>query len=241
MKRLLLICALVLGACVSQPALSRGQSVSPVGTWQISTSGSQKGILMMTFSNNNNTNTVTGYGISCKQFGFITLSGSWGFNSKGDVVAAYVQNVGTTSTAYTFTAKMLPAGQFQARAISHGGGGYSCRGEQPQTFPDLGGSWNAAVRRKGVHMNESFTATASTNYPGVFDITGQGLSDTTSFTLSGSIIASSENKVNAVIDRTFGTDAQSSSLSGVFRPKHSQMMLSGSDDTGSHLSEKAVR
>ncbi|HVM60933.1 MAG TPA: hypothetical protein VMV72_08705 [Verrucomicrobiae bacterium] len=241
MKRSFWICALLWGAVVGQPTLSRGQNTSPVGTWQVTILGSQKGVLMMAFSNNNNTNTVTGYGISRKQFGFITLSGSWGFNSKGDVVAAYVQNVGTTSTAYTFTAKMLPSGQFQAKAISHGSGSYVCKGEQPTSFPNLSGTWNATLKRKGKIYSELFAVSASTNYPYAYDVTGTGLSEAGSFTLSGSIIASAEDKVNAAVARTFGTDVQNSSLSGVFKSKHSRMMLSGSDDTGAHLSESAVR
>jgi hypothetical protein len=193
---------------------------------------------MMTFSNNF---TVSGYGITRKQFGFITLVGNWSVNSKGDVVAAYIQTVNGIGSAFTLTAHMLSSVRFRGKATSGGGGGYRCKGEQPDSSPDLSGSWNAAVRRSGKPLNESFTATASSNYPAVFDVTGQGLSDTTSFTLSGTIIVSSENKVNAALDRTFGTDTQSSSLSGVFKPKQSKLLLEGGDDTGAHLSETAVR
>jgi hypothetical protein len=238
MKRSFVICALFLGACVGQPAVSRGQTISPVGTWQVSTLGSEKGILMMTFSNNF---TVTGYGITRKQFGFITLAGNWSVNSKGDVVAAYIQTVNGVGTAFTLTAHILSASRFWAKATSHGGGRYQCKGEQSQNFSDLSGSWNAAVKRRGKTLNESFIVTTSSNYPAVFDVTGQGLSDTASFTVSGAIIISSQDAVSASLDRTFGTNVQHSALSGVFKSSRSKLLIKGDDDTGARLSETAVR
>jgi hypothetical protein len=238
MKRSFLIGALFLGACVGQPALSRGQTISPVGTWQVSILGSEKGTLMMTFSNNF---TVSGYGITRRQFGFITLAGNWSVDSKGDVVVAYIQTVNGVGSAFTLTAHMLSSVRFRGKATGSSGG-YRCKGEQPESLPDdLSGSWNAGLKRKGKPLNELFTATASSNYPAVFDVTGQGLSEAGSFTLSGTIIVSSENKVNAALDRTFGTDTQRSSLSGVFKHTQSKMVLEGNDDTGAHLSEIAVR
>jgi hypothetical protein len=240
MKRSFLVCALFLGAWIVQPALVRGETISPVGTWQVNALGSEKGIIMMTFSNNS---TVSGYGITRKQFGFITLAGTWGYNNKGDVVAAYIQTIDGVGTAFTLTAHMLSANRFRAKATSPGGAGYRCNGEQPDSPPNVSGSWNAGLKRNGKPLSETFTATLSTNYPAVFDVTGQGLSEAGSFTLSGKIIVSSEYKVNASLDRTFGTDTQQSSLSGVFRPGHSsdQIRLQGNDDTGAHISETALR
>jgi hypothetical protein len=225
-----------LGVLLDQPALSRGQTISPVGTWQVSILGSEKGIVMMTFSNNS---TVSGYGVTRKQFGFITLAGNWSFNSKGDVVAACIQTLNGVGSAFTLTAHMLSSGRFRGKAT--GSGGYRCKGEQPQSFPDLSGSWNGAVKRNGKALNESFVATASSNYPAVFDVTGQGLSDAASFTLSGTIIVSSHDAVNASLNRTFGTDTQHSSLSGVFKSSRSKIQMSGKDDTHAHLSEIAVQ
>ena len=86
----------------------------------------------------------------------------------------------------------------------------------------LTGSWNAAVKRKGKTFNEEFIATASSNYPAVFDIAGQGLSDTGSFTLSGEIIISAEDKVNASIDRTFGTDVREFRCPGCSSPRETK-------------------
>lgn len=239
MNRWFLVGALSVGVWVGQPGVSRGQSVSPVGTWQVSILGSEKGIVMMTFSNDFS---VSGYGIIRKQFGFMTLAGNWSINSKGDVVAAYIQTVNGVGSAFTLTARMLSSNRFRANATGHGGG-YRCKGEQPQSFPDLSGSWNAAVKRKGKTLNESFISVASSNYPAVFNVTGQGLSDTTSFTLAGAIIVSSHDDVSASLDRTFGVNTQHSTLSGVLKlkPSNDQLRLQGGDDTGAHLSETATR
>jgi hypothetical protein len=217
-----------------------GGNISPVGTWQVSVLGSDRGIIMMTFSNNF---TVSGYGITRKDFGLFTLAGTWGFNNKGDVVVSYVETANGVGSGFTLTARMLSADRFRGKAMSPSGS-YRCNGEQPESLPDLSGTWNGTVERKGKNLNETFTAaTLSSNSPAVFDISGQGLSGTGSYTLSGTIIVSSENKVNAVIDRTFGTDTRHSSLSGVFKPGHSgdQIRLQGTDNTGAHISETATQ
>ena len=237
MKRLFWISALLLGAMVGQPALVCAENASPAGTWQVSVMGAQKGTLMMTFSNNF---TVTGYGITRKQFGFITLAGTWSYDTKGNVVAAYLQTVNGASSAFTLTMRALSPGRFRGHATGTSGG-YQCLGEQPESLPDLSGTWNAIVIRKGKPSNEQFTTTISTNYPYVFNLTGQGLSQTGSYTLSGMLMATSRDKVSATVARTIGTDTQGSSAAGVFKRARSKMTLVGSDETGAHLSEIAVR
>jgi hypothetical protein len=239
MKRSFWVYALVLGVCVVLPALSRGQNISPVGAWQVNVLGSEKGTLIMTFTTNS---TVTGYGILRKNFGFITLSGTWGFDSKGDVVAGYTQTANGVSSAFRLKARMLSSIRFRGKATGTSGD-YQCKGEQLESYPDLSGTWNGPLKRKGEALYETFVSTLSSNYPAVFDITGSGLGDTGSFTLAGEIIVSSDNKVNALINRTFGTDTQHSSLSGVFKSRHSgdQLRLQGNDDTGAHISETVTR
>src|SRR5437016_2433869 len=79
MKRSYLICALFLGVWAVRPGSSHGQTLSPVGSWQVTVLGSDRGIAVMTFSNDF---TVSGYGITRKQFGLFTLTGNWAFNSK---------------------------------------------------------------------------------------------------------------------------------------------------------------
>jgi len=238
MKRSFLICALFWGALVVQPAVSRGQTLSPVGSWQVSILGTDKGTSIMTFSNDF---TVSGYGITRKQLGLFTIAGTWAFNKKGDVVVAYVQTLDTVGVGFTFTAHLLRTGKFRANGISNKHGRFHFIGEQPADFPDLSGSWTAVVHRLGKTLHELYTITPATNFPALFDITGQGLSDTASFTLTGAIIANSRNQLNAVIDRTFTTGTQSSSLFGTLKPAKSQMRLDGVDDTGAHLTETATQ
>lgn len=238
MKRPFLVSALFLGVLVGQPAVLRGQPLSPVGSWQVTILGTDKGTAMMTFSNDF---TVSGYGITRRQLGFFTLAGTWRFNKKGDVVVAYVQTLDNVGTGFTFTAHLLRAGKFRAKGVSTNHGRFHFTGEQPQDLPDLSGPWTAVVHRSGKTLIEQYTITPATNFPAVFDITGQGLSDTASFTLTGAIIATSHNQLNASIDRTFTTVTQRSSLSGTLKPAKPQMRLTGVDDTGAHLTEKATQ
>src|SRR6266446_4469162 len=48
MKRSFLMCALFLGAWAGRPVISQGQTLSPVGSWQVTILGSDKGTAVMT-------------------------------------------------------------------------------------------------------------------------------------------------------------------------------------------------
>ena len=236
MKRLFLVSALFLGTWVVQPAVSGAQPLSPVGSWGVVISGADRGTSMMTFSNDLS---VSGYGIMRKQFGLFTLTGHWGFDTNGNVVVAYLQSLNGVDTAVSFTARVQHSGKFRAKGTGTGGG-LQFRGAVVSDFPDLSGSWSAAVKRHGKTLHETYHIAASTNFPAVFDVTGDGLSDTGSFTLLGTVIATSHNQLNVSIDRTFGVDTQRSSLYGRFKPAKPEMALKGVDDTDAHLTIKAV-
>ena len=239
MKRSFLICALFLGAWAVGPGLSHGQTLSPVGSWQVTILGFDKGTAVMTFSNDF---TVSGYGITRKQFGFQVLTGNWHLATNGDVIVAYLQSINGVGTGgASFTVKLLHGGKFRAKGSDNNHKSLRLKGEQPADIPDLSGSWTARVNRRGKKLLETYTAVASTNFPAVFDVTGEGLSETGSFTLDGAIIATSHNKLNASIDRTFGVDTQRSSLFGTFKPARLEMRLTGVDDTRAHLNVKATQ
>ena len=238
MKRSFLVWALFLGAWVVQPASSRGVALSPVGTWEVSILGSDRGTSIMTFSNDF---TVTGGGITRDQFGFFTLAGNWSLDSHGDVIVSCVLSTnGVGSGGASFTARLSRSGRFRGNGHDNHGKPLHFRGEQPSNLPDLTGSWTAVVKRHTKTLHETYQITASTNFPSVFDLIGDGLSDTGSFTLSGTIIATPNNRLNASIDRTFGVDTQRSSLAGKVKPKDSDMRLNGRDDTSAHLAIKAL-
>lgn len=237
MKRLFLIAALFLGGLVVRPAIVRGQTLSPVGTWEVVILGADKGTSMMTFSNDLS---VTGYGITRKQFGLFTLSGTWAYSATGEVVVAYVQTLNGAGTAVSFKALLLRNGKFRAKGTGPSGSHFHFKGDQPSDLPDLSGSWTAAGKRRGKSLNELYTITASTNFPAVFDVTGMGLSDAGSFTLDGAFIATSHNELNASIDRISGVVTQRSSLFGKVKPSKPEMQLQGIDDTHAHLKFKVT-
>lgn len=237
MKRSFLILGLFWGVLVLQPAVSRGQTLTPIGTWEVTIQGTDRGTSMMTFSNDM---TVTGYGITQKQFGLFSLTGNWGFNSQGDVVVAYVQTLDGTNTAVSFAAQLLRSGRFFAKGTGTSGR-FRFKGAKPTDFSDLSGSWVAAVKRGTKTLHETYTISVSSNFPAVFDVVGQGLSDTGSYTLTGEIISASHSKLNASINRTAGLNTVRSSLWGMFKPRKPEMALRGSDDTGAHLDVRAIQ
>jgi hypothetical protein len=193
----------------------------------------------MTFSNDL---TVTGCGITRDQLGFFTLAGNWSLDAHGGVIVSYVMSTnGLGSGGASFTARLSHSGRFRGNGHDNDGKVLYLTGEQPASLPDLTGSWTAVVKRHTKTLHETYTITASTNFPAVFDVTGDGLSDTGSFTLSGTIIATSNNKLNASIDRTFGVDTQHSLLTGRVKSGSSDMQLKGDDDTNAHLAIKATR
>ncbi|MGA2137354.1 MAG: hypothetical protein ABSH14_00680 [Verrucomicrobiia bacterium] len=239
MKRSFLVWALFLGAWVGQPAISHGLAPSPVGTWEVSILGFDTGTSIMTFSNDF---TVTGCGIMRHQFGFFTLAGNWSLDAHGGVIVSYLLSTnGVGSGGASFTARLLHSGRFRGSGHDDNGKLLHFKGEQPSNLPDLTGSWTAVVKRRGKTLLETYDITASTNFPAVFDVTGNGSSETAgSYTLTGTIIATPNNKLNASIDRTFGAETQHSSLAGRVKHKDSDMRLKGRDDTNVHLSIKAV-
>jgi hypothetical protein len=237
MKRSFVVWALFLGTWVVPSVVSGAPPLSPVGSWEVVISGVARGTSMMTFSNDFS---VSGYGIQRKQFGLFTLVGNWGFDTNGNVVVAYLQSLNGVGTAVNFTARVAHSGKFRAKGTGTSGG-LQFRGAVVSDFPDLSGSWSAAVKRRGKILHETYTITASTNFPAVFDITGNGLSDTGSFTLLGTLITMSRNQLNVSIDRTFGVDTQRSSSYGRFKPAKPEMALKGVDDTDAHLTIEAMR
>ena len=211
MKRSFLVLGLFWGVLVLQPAVSRGQTLTPIGTWEVTIQGTDRGTSMMTFSNDM---TVTGYGITQKQFGLFSLTGNWGFNSQGDVVVAYVQTLDGTNTAVSFAAQLLRSGRFFAKGTGTSGR-FRFKGAKPTDFSDLSGSWVAAVKRGTKTLHETYTI--------------------------GEIISASHSKLNASINRTAGLNTVRSSLWGMFKPRKPEMALRGSDDTGAHLDVRAIQ
>ena len=238
MKQSILIFGLFAAVLVFQPAIARGQSLTPVGSWEITILGVDRGNEMLTFSNDF---TVSGYGITRKESGLFTLTGNWGFDSHGDVVVASLQSFGGTNTAASLTAHLTSATRFVAKGkgTAHR---FRYQGEKATDFPDLSGFWTAEVSRLGKTLAETYTISPATNFPAVFDVTGQGLSDTGSYTLSGVMIATSHDKLTVSIDRTFpGPDTVHSSLSGTFKHGKPTMVLHGSDQTDAPLKIKAIQ
>lgn len=239
MKRFLALAALWSGWVLSVCSEVAAQGTSPVGTWEVTILGADRGTAMMTFSTNT---TVAGYGITEKQFGLFTLTGNWGYDANSNVVVAFVQSLDGVDAAGSFTAKFVGAGQWRGKGRMTGVGRiFRYKAELATDYPDLSGPWLAEYKQRGRSFFETYEVSPMTNFPGVFDIHGEGIGNTGTYEVSGAIIATSRNRLNASIDRLFGATEVRSSLFGKFKEGDNQLNLKGSDDTGKRLKVEARR
>ena len=219
---LLIAAAVCLGAAI---ALS-GANNSPVGTWQVSISGSDRGVTFLTFSNDF---TFAGYGISQDALGPFTIAGTWEFDSKGRIVGGYTQFIEGGSTAGILRGSIVGNGRLQAR-VKTTEGPEKFRAPAPAASPDLAGAWAGKTRQPGENGLTSFTLTASTNMPGWFDLTGTGIDSGGSFTMSGAVLVTSDRRVGAYTVSDFGTATQTASFAGKLARKGKKLVLIGKND-----------
>ncbi len=84
----------------SPVTITVGARNSPLGTWEVTISGADKGAQFVTF---NDDFSASGFGIRLKTFGLDDVSGRWGFNRKGQITGPFLeQTLGTTNWSGTF-------------------------------------------------------------------------------------------------------------------------------------------
>jgi len=224
--------------CNPHRAVAGGAS-SPVGTWQTSIKGADSGVAYLTFSNNL---TFVGYGYSRRSFGMFGLSGTWGNNSAGQVVAGFTQDFIDGSEAGSFNAK-VSGNSKKLTALAKGSVGklrlLGAPGDSP--IDDLSGDWTSQVTIEGRRHMENYTIVTSTNWPGVFDLTGSGIDDSGSFTISGAMIVNSRNQAAGFTANDYGTSVVTNSVSGNVLKKGKRLVLQGHQSTGKDVSIQAEK
>src|ERR671922_937488 len=78
-------------------------AMSPLGSWQTTLVGADRGVVYLTFSNDF---TFSGYGFTLRSFGLFNIAGTWGNNSAGHVGGGYTQDFGEKTEAGGFYAKL---------------------------------------------------------------------------------------------------------------------------------------
>ena len=213
-----------------------GSSDSPVGTWATQIVGRDHGVCYLTFSNNF---VVTGYGIAVDALGPFLMAGTWDLDKKGKLVGGFTQFIDGGSAGARLDGKV---NNNKLRAhVKSTEGPFNFKGEPADDIADLNGLWNAKVKQNGKPFYMTFDATLSTNVPAWFDLTGTGVNDTGSFTLSGGLVITPDNRVAAYTFYDYGTSTETDAFTGKLVKRGRKLVLRGRNENKQPVSLRAER
>jgi PKD repeat protein len=208
-----------------------GAKNSPLGDWEVTIGGADKGAQFLTFQDDF---TANSYGIRLKTFGPDEVSGQWGFNSKGQVTGPFIEQTdGNTNWTGMLSGSARSLKSLNGTAATTVGA-FHWKGIPTTTFPDLSGTWTGlvtAVRTTPVAV--SYVFSANTNDSAVFEI---ATSDTPG-TVVGQLLVTSRNKVYGYL--TFS--GKPVTMSGNFRAARLSLTLNGMDATADKISIKIFK
>jgi PKD repeat protein len=209
-----------------------GTKNSPLGDWEVTISGADRGAQFLTF---NDDFTAGGFGIRLKTFGLDEVSGHWGVNAKGQVTGPFIEETGsTTNWSGMLVGPVKSLKSLSGALPTAATGTFHWRGVPATTFPDLGGTWTGqvtVVRTPPVAVSYIFSANASDS--AVFDIA----TSADPGTIVGQLLATSKNKVFAYIS----SDGKQLRLSGAFSAARRTLTLRGTDATAERVSVRISR
>jgi len=220
------------------PAALSAAEPSPVGTWEITLSGTEQGLAFATFEADNE---FTGYGLTDDSLGLFTLSGTWTIDSEGRLTGTYTQSVDGGTVNGTLS------GTVAARTISGSilaeNGNFTFKAKPQGTPRNLAGDWEGVATQNRVSLPQSYTL-VPTSLPGMFDITGRGLLlESGEFAITGTALIHSCGKVQLLAISDFIEDQPEirSSLAGTVKPGRKNNLLRGVDSTGTPLQVRLSR
>jgi PKD repeat protein len=223
-----------LGATNTSPTttITIGAKNSPLGDWEVTISGADKGAQFLTFEDDFRAN---GFGIRLKTFGLDEVSGHWGFNSKGQITGPFVEQTGsTTNWTGTLLAPVRSLKSVSGAVSTTALGKFHWRGIPTTTFPNLSGMWTglvAVVRTTPVMV--SYVLNANANDSAVFDI----VTSDTPGAVVGQLLVTSRNKVHGYL--TF--DGKPVTMAGTFSAARLSLILKGTDATAEKVSIKIYK
>jgi hypothetical protein len=200
-----------------------GVKNSPLGDWEVTIGGLDKGLGFLTFSDDA---TATGYGIRLGVFGLNDVSGQWGINAKGQVTGPFMEQLGaSTNWTGTLTGKATSLKKFSGSVVTNSPA-FKWKGVPATDFPNLGGTWTGTVTVKALQIdtNVAYIVTANPDNSGVFDMAAANLPGT----VVGQLIVTSRGKISGYL--TFGP--QQMRLSGKFKASQFSLSLSGTNEDG---------
>jgi PKD repeat protein len=212
-------------------AITVGAKNSPLGIWETTIGGADKGAQFLTFQDDFS---ASGFGIRLKQFGLENIAGNWSFNAKGQATGPFVEEtLNTTNWNGTLlgTIKSLKNANGTVPTVSSGI--FHWKGIPATGFRDLSGTWTGAVTVVKTTTPVSYALTPNAKDAAVFDIATSAAPGT----VVGQLLITSRNAIYGYI--TFG--GKSVTMSGSFNIKKLTMSLKGTDNTGEKIKLQIVQ
>jgi PKD repeat protein len=208
----------------SSATITIGAKNSPVGDWEVTIGGADKGAQFLTFEDDF---TASGFGIRLKSFGLNDVSGRWSFSSKGQVTGPFFEE---TDSVTNWTGTLL--GKVKSLKGITGTvptdlGTFHWKSITATSFRDLSGTWTGLVTVAKSPTVVSYILANNASDPAVFDI---ATSDTPG-TVVGQLLVTSRNKVYGYI--TF--DNNRINFSGAFSIPKLSLKFKGTDDGGDKI------
>ena len=193
-----------------------GAKNSPLGDWEVTISGADKGVGFVTFEDDFS---ASGYGIRLKTFGEDDVSGTWGFGAKGRLTGSIIEQLGSATNwtgTLAGTAKSLKS--LSASVATANMGAFRWKGVAATTFPDLSGTWTGVVTivKAKAATPVSYAIRTNANDSAVFDVT----TTLNTNTVVGQLIATSRNVVYGYVT-VGGTNI---TISGKFKDRSAKAL-----------------
>jgi uncharacterized repeat protein (TIGR01451 family) len=191
-----------------------GAKSSPLGDWQVTIAGADKGVEFVTFEDDFS---ASGYDIRLKKFGLNDVSGTWGFGAKGRLTGSFIEQLGSATNwtgTLAGTAKSLKS--LSGTVTTTSVGVFRWKGVPATTFPDLSGTWTGAVTIVKVPTLVSYAVRTNANDSAVFDVT----TSINTNTVIGQLIATSRDVVYGYV-AVGGTNI---TMSGKFKDRSAKAL-----------------
>jgi uncharacterized repeat protein (TIGR01451 family) len=214
-----------------------GAKNSPLGDWEITITGGDKGAQFLTFEDDF---TANGFGIRLKTPALEDVTGTWSFTNrpKGQVTGPFLgQSDGTTNWTGVFKGPSNNSRTLSGSVPTPQFGTFHWRGVPPKMIPVLTGTWTGTVAIvRTTPAAVSFSLSPNANDPAVFDIAAS----TDTNTVVGELLVTSHNKVYAFVASGSNKEFE---LSGTFTMPRAMptLTLRGADATGERVTIKIVQ
>ena len=207
-------------------SITIGAQDSPLGTWEVTTSGADKGAQFLTFNDDFSANA---FGIRLKTHGVEHVSGIWNFDTKRKVTGPFFgQTGGATNWTGTLlgTAKSLKSitGVVPTTSL----GVFHWSGRMAKVPPDLSGTWTGLVTIVKTPGTASYLFTPDPGNSGVFNIA----TNLDPGTILGQLLLTSHGKAYGYLT----LNGRLISLSGNFKAAHPSLTLKGTNQTAEKVS-----